>query len=68
MVAAMWERGQPIAATPAEAYLASRGLKPGVSDAGELRFIPEARGYAATAESAMVAAVRDNAANSSPST
>jgi hypothetical protein len=34
MVAAMWERGQPIAATPVETYLASRGLKLGADDAG----------------------------------
>ena len=56
MIDEWWSSAQPIAGTPAETYLNSRGLNPGADDLEQLRWLPDFRG----AEGAMLAAIRDN--------
>ena len=56
MIDEWWSSAQPITGTPAEAYLNSRGLKPGADDLEQLRWLPDFRGP----EGAMLAAIRDN--------
>jgi hypothetical protein len=56
MAKALHDNSGPIAGTPAEAYLASRGIKLDPDDALKLRWRPEARGE----EGALIAAVTRN--------
>jgi hypothetical protein len=55
LIEAIWQAAKPIGGTPAEAYLASRGLTPGEEDRAPLRWLAHARGE----EGAMVAALTD---------
>jgi putative DNA primase/helicase len=55
----VWNRAEPIAGTPAEVYLNSRGLKPSADDVAQLRWLAHIRGE----EGVMIAALRDNESN-----
>jgi putative DNA primase/helicase len=55
-----WSSASPITTTPAETYLASRGLAPVNDDLKVLRWLPNARGFGDESEGAMIAAFTDN--------
>jgi putative DNA primase/helicase len=60
-IAEIWERAVEIRGTPGWEYLTSaRALTPSDADLTDIRWLPQARGWGAGAEGALVAALRNN--------